>query len=137
MLSDSDYNATVWSHFRAPRNAGVFVPGTSGVLSGTAGAIKQGRAIEFQLQVGADGRVVDCRYHVYGCPATIALCSMTSERLKGGSLASAAAYSVVQLAEQLGLPAEKRAAAITVEDAIRNAAGRYNSLPRSPQAVTP
>ncbi|MDE2091143.1 MAG: iron-sulfur cluster assembly scaffold protein [Gammaproteobacteria bacterium] len=136
MLSDTDYSTTVWSHFRAPKNAGEFHAGTPGVLSGTAGTRKHGRVVAFHLQVMADGRVADCRYRVYGCPATIALCSLTSEILKGGPLAAAAAYSVVALAEQLGLPAEKRAAAITIEDAIRNAAGRYNSHLRSTQAST-
>ncbi|MGA9854703.1 MAG: iron-sulfur cluster assembly scaffold protein [Gammaproteobacteria bacterium] len=133
MHSDLDYSATVWSHFRAPKNVGVFMTGTPGVLNGTAGARKNGRVVEFQLQMGAAGQVADCRYRVYGCPATIALCSMTSEILKGGPLAAAAVYSVVALAEQLGLPAEKRAAAITIEDAIRSAAGMYNSHLRSMQ----
>jgi NifU-like protein involved in Fe-S cluster formation len=136
MFSAGDYSASVWTHFNSPKNTGVFMDGTPGVLCGTAGAFKQGRMIEFQLKVGADGRVADCRYRVYGCPATIALCSMTSEMLKGGLLAAAAEYSVVRLAERLGLPAEKRAAAITVEDAIRTAAARYNSHPRSMQAAT-
>lgn len=136
MLSDPDYSATVWSHFCTPKNAGVFTASTPGVLSGTAGAYKNGRVVEFQLQVSADARVADCRYRVYGCPATIALCSLTSETIKGGPLAAAVAYSVVKLAEQLGLPAEKRAAAITVEDAIRSAATRYNTHLRLTQAPT-
>ena len=78
--------------------------------------------------------VADCRYRVYGCPATIALCSLASEALKGQSLAEAAVFSVVALVEQLGLPAEKRSAALTVEDAIRTAVGRYNSPGGSPPA---
>lgn len=71
--------------------------------------------------------MADCRYHVYGCPATIALCSMASEALKGRTLAEAAGFSVMALAEELGLPAEKRDAALTVEDAIRAAVLRYNA----------
>jgi NifU-like protein involved in Fe-S cluster formation len=127
MLSQPDYSATVWSHFHTPKNAGVFMAGTPGVLNGRAGARKYGRVVEFQLRVTSEGHVADCRYRVYGCPATIALCSLTSETLKGVALDAAASFSVVDLAEQLGLPAEKRAAAITVEDAIRSAAERYNS----------
>jgi iron-sulfur cluster assembly enzyme ISCU, mitochondrial len=127
MPTDSEYSATVWSHFRSPKNVGVFNQDTPGVLNGRAGTHRIGRVIEFQLQVTPAGRVADSRYRVYGCPATIALCSLTSEALKGSPLQAAVAYSVVNLAEQLGLPAEKRAAAITVEDAIRNAAAGYNS----------
>jgi len=123
----TEYSVAVWEHFRTPSNAGEFPTGTDGVLSGIAGARRHGRSVIFQLQVGSDGQVRDCRYRVYGCPATIALCSMASEALKHQSLEAVAAFSVVALAEQLGLPAEKRTAALTVEDAIRSAAGRYNS----------
>ncbi|MDE2345423.1 MAG: iron-sulfur cluster assembly scaffold protein, partial [Gammaproteobacteria bacterium] len=106
MFPGSEYNTEVWSHFRAPRNSGVFPADASGVVAGAAGARKHGRAVEFQLQVNAAGTVVDCRYRVFGCPATIALCSMASEALKGGPLCDAARYSVVQLADRLGLVAE-------------------------------
>lgn len=122
----TEYGTAVWKHFRTPSNAGEFPAGTAGVLSGMAGARRHGRSVTFQLQVGADGQVRDCRYRVYGCPATIALCSMASEALKNQSLDAVAVFSVVALVEQLGLPAEKRVAALTVEDAIRSAAGRYN-----------
>ncbi len=136
MLAGSVYSTNVWSHFHAPRNAGEFSVDTQGVCSGSAGIRQHGRVVEFQLRVNEDGRVADCRYRVYGCPATIALCSMTSELLKGKSLPAAADFSVVALAEQLELPAEKRAAAIIIEDAIRNAAAGYNSHMRpSPAAV--
>lgn len=97
------------------------------VLRGHAGAHRHGREVEFQLQTTAGHRVADCRYRVYGCPATIALCSLASEALKGRSLAEVAGFSVVALAEELGLPAEKRDAALVVEDAIRAAAVRYNA----------
>ena len=129
------YSDTVRTHFRTPRNAGRFAAGHERILAGSAGQRRHGREVEFQLQVTAEGRIGDCRYHVYGCPATIALCSLTSEALKGRTLAEAAGFSVVALAEQLGLPAEKRAAAVTVEDAVRDAVGRYNAAPVISPAV--
>ena len=135
MFPGYEYSAEVWSHFRAPRNAGVFPAGMSGVVAGAAGARQHGRAVEFQLQVDTAGTVADCRYRVFGCPATIALCSMASEALKGMPLPAAAGYSVVALAERLGLAAEKRAAAIVVEDAIRTAVARYNKNLRSQPAA--
>jgi NifU-like protein involved in Fe-S cluster formation len=119
----TEYSEAVWKHFRMPLNAGAFPDSTSDVLVGAAGAPRVGRAVTFQLRVDAAGRVTDCRYRVYGCPATIALCSLTSEALKGQPLDKAKGFSVVALVEELGLPAEKRAAALTVEDAIRQAAG--------------
>lgn len=129
------YSGEVWSHFLAPRNAGVFSADTTGVFRGIAGERKHGRVVEFQLQVDKTGRVTDCRYRVYGCPATIALCSMTSELLKGESLSAAAEFSVVALADQQELQAEKRAAAITIEDAVRNAAAGYNKNTWPPTAT--
>ena len=121
------YSASVWAHFRAPHNVGTFPAGSERVLAGRAGARRHGREVEFQMQLTLDGRISGSRYRVYGCPATIALCSLASQALGGRTPAEAAALSVVALAEQLQLPAEKRAAALTVEDAIRTAAARYNS----------
>ena len=136
MFPGPGYSAEVWSHFLAPRNAGAFPPQAPGVVAGVAGARKHGREVEFQLQLDATGMVVGCRYRVFGCPATIALCSMASEALKDVPLSTAASYSVVELADRLGLAPEKRAAAIVVEDAIRAAVTRYNNdLRRQPAAV--
>ena len=129
------YDDTVQMHFRAPRNAGRFTAGQERILAGSAGQRCHGREVEFQLQLTAEGRIGDCRYRVYGCPATIALCSLTSEALKGRTPAEAVGFSVVALVEQLGLPAEKRDAAITVEDAVRAAAGRYNVASAAAPAV--
>lgn len=128
MMGDiTEYSAAVLTHFRAPRNVGVFPSGAPRVLKGHAGARLHGREVGFQLQITTDSRIAECRYRVYGCPATIALCSLTSDALKGLSLGEAAAFSVVALAEQHGLPAEKRAAAIMVEDAVRAAVAEYNT----------
>ena len=128
-----EYSASIWEHFRAPHNVGTFPAGSQHVLAGRAGARRHGREVEFQLQLTHHGRINEARYRVYGCPATIALCSLTSAALRGRTPAEAAVFSVVALADQLQLPAEKRDAALTVEDAIRAAAARYNT----PQAPFP
>ncbi len=131
----ADYSAGVWEHFRAPRNAGVFPAGMAGILAGRAGSARHGREVEWMLRLDGAGRITACRYRVYGCPATIALCSRTSEMVRGMSPGEAAAYSVVGLAEELGLPAEKRAAALVVEDALRAALTGYNSKQSPPSAA--
>src|SRR5574337_1372869 len=131
----AQYSDTVREHFRTPRNAGMLAAGHERILTGSAGQRRHGREVEFQLKLTADGRIGECRYRVYGCPATIALCSLASEALKGRTPAEAADFSVVALAEQLGLPGEKRDAAITVEDAVRAAVGRYNAPPVTSPAV--
>lgn len=130
----SAYGATIWAHFRAPLNVGGFPEGMAEVSRGRGGLRRMGRDVEFALRITAEGRIADCRYRVYGCPATIALCSLTSTALPGQTLAEAEYFSVVRLADGLGLPAEKRAAAIAVEDAIRGAIRRYNGYMKPPRA---
>lgn len=116
------------AHFRAPRNIGAFPAGTPRVAVGEAGSRRQGREIRLELKLAEDGRVEACRYRVYGCPATIALCSLLSERVVGQTREEAAGLAGLSLAEELGLPAPKRDAALLLEDALRAALGgaRYN-----------
>lgn len=118
-------------HFRAPRNTGSFPSGTPDVLEGRAGLARHGRSIVFQLRIDADARIAECRYRVYGCPATIALCSIASERLTGMNLDEAAVWQGLDLVRELELPAEKRPAALVLEDAVRAAVQRYNKESRS------
>jgi len=118
-----EYSDTVLAHFRAPRNAGSFPEGTANVSRGSAGERRRGREIRLELKLGDDGRVEAMRYRVFGCPATIALCSVMSERVVGQTRGEAAGLSGIGLAEELGLPAPKRDAALLLEDALRAALG--------------
>ena len=64
-----EYSAEVWAHFCEPHNVGGFSAGSDRVLIGRAGTRRHGREVEFQLQLTSDGRISECRYRVYGCPA--------------------------------------------------------------------
>jgi nitrogen fixation NifU-like protein len=121
-------------HFRAPRNAGRFPEGAPDVARGVAGERRRGREIRLELKLAGDGHIEACRYQVYGCPATIALCSVLSERLAGQSLVQAAGFSGLALAEELQLPAVKRDAALLLEDALRAALAGYNMEARRASA---
>jgi nitrogen fixation NifU-like protein len=123
-----EYLGTVLEHFRAPRNAGSFPAGTPNVSRGSAGERRRGREIRLELKLRDDGHIEACRYQVYGCPATIALCSVLSERVVGRSREEAAGISGLRLAEELQLPSPKRDAALLLEDALKAALGatRYN-----------
>src|SRR5579872_2498455 len=127
------YSNLALEHFKLPHNSGVFAAGTSGVLDGHAGSVKRGREGHFQLRLDALGRVAECRYQVYGCPATVALCSLLSERLAGLSVREAREFRVMDLAQELELPADKHDAALAVEDAVRAALAEYNmtSVPKT------
>ena len=128
------YGAEVLKHFRAPHNAGSFPAGTAGLLTGRAGECRHGRAIELSLRVEG-GRVAECRYRVYGCPATIALCSLLSDRVAGLMPEEARKLSLVALAEELKLAPEKRSAALLLEDALWSALAEYNMDIPKPNAV--
>jgi nitrogen fixation NifU-like protein len=131
-----EYSEAVLAHFRRPRNARGFPTGVAGVVSGTAGSRARGREIRLELRFGTDGRVAECRYRVYGCPATIALCSLLSERLENLTPAEASSLSGIALAEELALPATKRDAALLLEDALRAvlAGAGYNMTERRERA---
>ena len=126
----TDYSETVWEHFRTPRNAGAFPAGTEGVIEGRAGSRRQGREIAFAMRLDGAGKVLECRYRVYGCPATVALCSVLSERLKGRTVPELGEPRGLALAEELELPPAKRAAALLLEDALAAALARYNMTSR-------
>ncbi|HEX2668399.1 MAG TPA: iron-sulfur cluster assembly scaffold protein [Gammaproteobacteria bacterium] len=129
-----EYGEAVLEHFRAPRNAGSFPPGTPGVSEAATGTRRHGREIRLSLKLGNDGRIEACRYRVYGCPATVALCSVLSERLRGLSLDEAGKLSGMALAEELRLPVPKRDAALLLEDALRAALGGYNMAEKRERA---
>lgn len=124
----TEYTDTVVQHFRAPRNTGSFPEGTPNVTRGAAGERRRGREIHLELKLADDGRIEACRYQVYGCPATIALCSVLSERVVGHTQEGAAGLKVLSLAEELELPVPKRDAALLLEDALKAAldGARYN-----------
>lgn len=120
----TEYTDTVVQHFRVPRNTGSFPEGTPNVSRGAAGERRRGREIRLELKLTDDGRIEACRYQVYGCPATIALCSVLSERVVGRTREEAAGLGGLRLAEELGLPAPKRDAALLLEDALNAALGQ-------------
>lgn len=99
------------------------------MIEGWAGDHRQGRHISLALRLEA-GKVAECRYRVYGCPATIALCSILSERIEGRELTELREIGGLGLAEELGLPPAKRAAALLLEDALESALSRYNMTSR-------
>jgi NifU-like protein involved in Fe-S cluster formation len=123
MAAAMEYSDTVLAHLRAPRNAGTFPAGTPDVSQGSAGERRRGREIRVELKLTDDGRVEAMRYRVYGCPATIALCSVLSERVVGRTREEAAGMAGLGLAAELELPAPKRDAALLLEDALQAALG--------------
>ena len=78
----------------------------------------------FYLHIVAN-EIRDARFEAYGCPYTIAVAEYMAGQLIGRPPDQAVQESPQQVADQLGLPAEKLGQALIVEDAISAALGEW------------
>ncbi len=78
----------------------------------------------FHLHIIAN-EIRDARFEAYGCPHTIAVAEYMAEQLIGRSPDRAVQETPQQVADHLGLPAEKLGQALIVEDAISAALGQW------------
>ncbi|RME92854.1 MAG: iron-sulfur cluster assembly scaffold protein [Verrucomicrobia bacterium] len=116
------YNDTVMDHFLNPRNAGP-LPNANAV--GRAGSGDCGDLVELSLRV-EDDRVVEARFRAFGCVAAIAGASVTTELVRGRTVAEALALTNTDVVHALGgLPPRKVECSILAEEAIRAALGAY------------
>ncbi|MBR1812140.1 MAG: iron-sulfur cluster assembly scaffold protein [Clostridia bacterium] len=116
------YNDVLMEHFLNPRNAGAM---DAPDAVGEAGTDRCGDIMKLYLKV-ADGKITDVRCETYGCSVAIAAGSVTSELLKGRTLAEALALKNAQIAEVLGgLPEEKLHCSVLAEDAVKAAVNDY------------
>lgn len=118
-----DYSDALLDHFQHPRNAGRFSKQTKGVRIGRAGSPAQGAVIELQIRLGEGNRIEEARFMAYGCPATIACASLTTERLEAKTLEQARRLHNSELAAALELPPQKIHCAVLAEAAVRAAVG--------------
>lgn len=118
------YTETVLDHFSNPRNVGK-MPGSDG--TGTAGDIICGDHVVMYIRV-ADGRIQDIRFMVFGCTASIATSSITTELVKGKRLEEALMLTEDDVANALGgLPDEKQHCSNLGVSALRAAIQDYES----------
>jgi len=116
------YSDAVRERCREPRRAGAWPDGDRGVATGSAGSLEAGAWTRLQVRVGADGRVVDTRFKVFGCSAAIASASYVADALIGATLAEAKAVAAGDVAAALDLPDGKHAMAALATEAARAAA---------------
>lgn len=115
------YSEAVRERCREPRRAGAWPDGDRAVATGSAGSLDAGAWTRLQLRVGADGRVADTRFKVFGCSAAIASASYVADALVGATLAEARRLAPADVAEALGLPEDKGAMAALATTAARAA----------------
>lgn len=119
MTGNGPYPPEVLRRFFAPADAPPDA-GLPGLLArGAAGACDSGTRVAFEIGV-ADGRIAAVRYGVYGCPFTVAACSLAAERLRGEPPARLGTLAPEELAAALGVPRERAGRLLIVQDALRN-----------------
>jgi nitrogen fixation NifU-like protein len=112
------YSEIVIDHFESPRNNGV-LDGANGVGYMTNPVC--GDTLVLMLRI-EDGQIEDARWQSNGCAASIAASSVTSELVRGRSIAEADALSREAIVEALGgLPASKLHASVLAADALARA----------------
>lgn len=114
-----EYPDSVLARFDAPPHAGPLASGSGTVVTGRAGGVAEGIEAVFQVRV-ADGRIVAAAFYAYGCPYSIAACSLTAERLMGLEVNALRDFAPLSLAPELELPVEKRGRLLRIEDALRS-----------------
>lgn len=125
------YNEKVLEHFLNPRNVGE-IPDADGV--GTIGDPTCGDYLRVFIRV-KDGRLVDVKFKLYGCPAAIGTSSVTTELARGKTLEEAYQIAEEDIIKALGgLPDQKIHCSVLGPAALRLAILDYvsKSRPQTP-----
>ncbi|WP_333887271.1 iron-sulfur cluster assembly scaffold protein [Clostridium sp.] len=118
----SEYTDTVIDHFMCPRNVGI-IDGSNG--EGKAGDASCGDSLNIYIRV-ENNIIEDISFLVYGCPASIATSSVTTELAKEKTLEEALAIKEDDIIDALGgLPEHKKHCSNLGVKALRSAIEDY------------
>ena len=115
------YSEKLIDHFSNPRNVGSLDKSSERVGTGIVGAPECGDVMKLQIQVGADGRIVDAKFKTFGCGSAIAASSLATEWLKGRTIDEATELKNTEIADELSLPPVKIHCSVLAEDAVKAA----------------
>jgi nitrogen fixation NifU-like protein len=119
---DEFYSEKAIEHFMSPQNVHVIETADA---EGEYGDPECGDYMILYLKVDND-IISDIGIMVYGCPASIATASMTSELAKGKSLEEALCITEQDVIDALdGLPEHKKHCSLLAVSALRNAISNY------------
>jgi NifU-like protein involved in Fe-S cluster formation len=113
------YSALVTRLFDAPGHAGALAPGAGIEVRGIAGDRDQGAQVEFRARIAA-GRIAAIVFRAYGCPHTIAACSLLAGELEGQPAEALGAFEPRAVAARLEAPPEKLGRLLVIQDALRS-----------------
>lgn len=126
-MNQATVSSEVAKRFRAPRCAGTL---ESAQGWGEAGGPSTGTWTRIQLRLGDGGTIAEARFQCFGCPSAVAAASWLCERVTGGSITAARELRGLDIAEALGLAAEKLSVALVAEDALGAALKNATSTER-------
>lgn len=92
--------------------------------------------MKLQIQVGADGRVVEAKFKTFGCGSAIASSSVATEWVKGRTVDECLSIKNTDIAAHLKLPPVKLHCSMLAEDAIKAALKDYKAKNAAPAAAT-
>ena len=115
------YSEKVLDHFTNPRNVGSLDKSSQRVGTGIVGAPECGDVLKLQIEVDADGTIVDAKFKTFGCGSAIAASSLATEWLKGRTVDDATELKNTEIAEELSLPPVKIHCSVLAEDAVKAA----------------
>jgi len=116
------YSEKVMDHFASPRNVGELENANA---VGEVGNAKCGDIMRIYMRIENDV-IQDVSFKTYGCGAAIATSSISTEMVKGKTIAEALQLSNKAVTEALdGLPREKVHCSVLAEEGIRSAISDY------------
>lgn len=133
------YSPQVLDYFHRPRSPGVLRDADGApVVVGRAGAPGRGPYLVLYLRTCGE-RVVAASFQTYGCPPAIAAGSLLCERLPGGSLEDARAWTdEARIREALGgLPPHKHHCSRLAAEALAAAFRALEPAAARPSTRTP
>ncbi|MFW2404733.1 MAG: iron-sulfur cluster assembly scaffold protein [Gammaproteobacteria bacterium] len=119
MNRDPRYSPAVARHFSRPVNVGPLGGSGDNMFTGTAGRRDIGAHVRFEAEIEA-GRILRVAFQAYGCPHTIAACSLATQGLEGAPAEALVGVDVDALRSALDVPVEKTGRLLIVQDALHD-----------------
>jgi NifU-like protein involved in Fe-S cluster formation len=126
-MNDADPRYSGEVRRRMATLAGEAQPGAvagAGTVTGRAGDREQGAEVCLHLRL-AGGRIAEARYRAFGCPHLIAAAAWLTERLAGCGRVDLEQWDWREAAAALEVPPAKFGRLLTLQDAVRDAAGNW------------